>query len=112
MLSGIITFAACLGLLIAFKQIDKSNTGLTKVRRFANKTFDDFHRLSENELRKFKDATIQMDILVSKSNSIRNHLENAIGEIEAKFNDLVNDKEYYPYINGKKKFARVLIQKE
>jgi len=25
---------------------------------------------------------------------------------------LVKDKEYYPYIKGKKKFARVLIQKE
>ena len=24
---------------------------------------------------------------------------------------LVEDKEYYPYINGKKKFARVLVQK-
>jgi hypothetical protein len=24
---------------------------------------------------------------------------------------LVEDKEYYPYINGKKKFARILVQK-
>jgi hypothetical protein len=25
--------------------------------------------------------------------------------------ELIEDKEYYPYINGKKKFARVLVQK-
>jgi hypothetical protein len=25
---------------------------------------------------------------------------------------IVQDKEYYPYLNGKKQFARVLVQKE
>jgi len=26
--------------------------------------------------------------------------------------EIIQDKEYYPYVNGKKKFARVLVQKK
>jgi len=61
---------------------------MTKLRRYSNKMFDDFRKLAETEKRKFKDATIEMDILIKKSNALTTNLSGALQEIETRLEGL------------------------
>ena len=72
MILNIVTFVVCLAMLVLFRRLDKANMRMTKLRRYSNKMFDDFRKLAETEKRKFKDATIEMDILIKKSNALTN----------------------------------------
>jgi len=88
MILNIVTFAACLSMVILFRRLDKSNMKMTKLRRYSNKMFDDFTRLAETEKRKFRDATIEMDILIKKSNALTTNLGNSLQEIESRLQGL------------------------
>ncbi|MDR3237029.1 MAG: hypothetical protein LBT84_00835, partial [Spirochaetia bacterium] len=55
------TLFLCVGILVVFRKMDKSNIGISKLKRYSDKIFDDFKKLAENEQRKLKDATIEMD---------------------------------------------------
>ena len=90
---NIATFVTCLGMLILFRRIDKSNMKMTKLRRYSNKMFDDFRKLAETEKRKFNDATIEMDILIKKSNSLTTNLSQSLREIENRLGGLNVEKE-------------------
>jgi len=88
MILNIITFAVCLGMMILFRRIDKSNMKMTKLRRYSSKMFDDFRKLAETEKRKFKDATIEMDILIKKSNALTVNLSGSLKEVENRLSGL------------------------
>jgi DNA repair exonuclease SbcCD ATPase subunit len=87
------TFVICLGMLILFRRLDKSNMKMTKLRRYSDKMFDDFRLLAETEKRKFNDATIEMDILIKKSNALTTNLAMSIKEIESRLTGLNVEKE-------------------
>ena len=88
MILNIITLVACLMILIIFRIADKSNPKIAKLRRYSSKIFNDFKSLTESERRKINDSTIEMDILIKKSNSLLNRLNNSIVEIDERFNNL------------------------
>lgn len=88
MILNIVTFVVCLAMLILFRRLDKANLRMTKLRRYSNKMFDDFRKLAETEKRKFKDATIEMDILIKKSNALTTNLSGALQEIETRLEGL------------------------
>lgn len=85
---NIATFVICTGMLILFRRIDKSNMKMSKLRRYSSKMFDDFRKLAETEKRKFNDATIEMDILIKKSNALTNNLAQSMNDVEEKLNGL------------------------
>ena len=88
MILNIITFFACFFMLIFFRKIDKSNVKMNKLRRFSSKMFDEFSKFVEVEKRKFKDATIEMDILIKKSNTLTINLGESLREIENRLDGL------------------------
>ncbi len=88
MILNIVTFVVCFAMLILFRRLDKANLRMTKLRRYSNKMFDDFRKLAETEKRKFNDATIEMDILIKKSNALTTNLSGALQEIETRLEGL------------------------
>jgi len=92
MILNVITFVACFAMLFLFRRLDKSNVKLTKLRRYSKKVFNDYKKLSDEEKRKYKDATIEMDILIKKSNAVAVNLRDSIGVIENKLKGLEIEK--------------------
>jgi chromosome segregation ATPase len=88
-----VTLFLCVGILIVFRKMDKSNIGISKLKRYSDKIFDDFKKLAENEQRKLKDATIEMDVLSKKSNNLTANLSFMMKEIETRLNSLSMEKE-------------------
>ena len=88
MILNIATLVICLLMLILFRKLDKSNMRMSKLRRYSSKIFDDFKKMADRENRKFKDATIEMDILIKKSNSLTKNLSVSLKEIEDRLHGL------------------------
>ena len=70
MIVNIITCVVCLVMLILFRKLDRTNMKMAKLRRYSSRLFDEFKKLAETENRRFSDATIEMDILIKKSNAL------------------------------------------
>ena len=93
MILNLITFFSCLLLIIFFRRLDRSNLRMTKLKRYSSKIYSDFKKLSENELRKYHDATIEMDILIKKSNTNAQQLKETVAVVEKKMATLNAEKE-------------------
>ncbi|MCL2026654.1 MAG: hypothetical protein FWG92_07615, partial [Leptospirales bacterium] len=90
---NIATIALCVGILFFFRKIDKSGIGISKLRRYSSKIFDDFKRLADSEQRKLKDAAIEMDILEKKYNTLKENLSFSIKEAETRLHTINTEKE-------------------
>ena len=88
MIFNIITFAVCLLMLIVFRKLDQTNMKMAKLRRYSSRLFDEFKKLAETENRRFNDATIEMDILIKKSNTMAKNINSSVHEIESKLQGL------------------------
>jgi len=88
MILNIITCVVCLAMLILFRKLDRTNMKMAKLRRYSSRLFDEFKKLAETENRRFNDATIEMDILLKKSNALAKNINSAVNEIEAKLQGL------------------------
>ncbi|MCP4136266.1 MAG: hypothetical protein GY754_35175 [bacterium] len=92
MIANIVTFAltftSSLLLLILFRRLDKSKLTMTKLNKFSSRRFNEFKSMAEAEKRKFNDATIEMDILIKKANSLSTNMANALREIENRLQGL------------------------
>jgi hypothetical protein len=74
MIINLITVAACFLMLVMFRRFDQANLRMAKLRRYSSRVFDDFKKMSEKENRKFQDATIEIDILIKKSNALAKNM--------------------------------------
>lgn len=88
MVINIITCVVCLVLLIVFRKLDRTNIKMAKLRRYSSRLFDDYKKMAETENRRFNDATIEMDILIKKSNALAKNVSSSILEIESKLQGL------------------------
>ncbi|MBN2158008.1 MAG: hypothetical protein JW807_01340 [Spirochaetes bacterium] len=88
MIFNIITCVVCLGMLIAFRKLDRTNLKMAKLRRYSSRLFDEFKKLAETENRRFNDATIEMDILIKKSTALSKNINSSVKEIEDKLQGL------------------------
>lgn len=88
MILNLITFAACFLMLVIFRRFDRANLRMAKLRRYSARVFDDFKKMSEKESRKFQDATIEIDILIKKSNALARNMSESILEIENRLKGL------------------------
>ena len=84
MILNIVTLFLCFIMLVFFRRLDRSNLRMTKLKRYSQKIFNDFKKLTESEFRKYNDATIEMDILVKKSSANAQQLKETISIIENK----------------------------
>jgi chromosome segregation ATPase len=88
MIINLITVAACFLMLVMFRRFDQANLRMAKLRRYSSRVFDDFKKMSEKENRKFQDATIEIDILIKKSNALAKNMAESIIEIENRLKGL------------------------
>lgn len=88
MIINIITCVVCLTMLILFRKLDRTNIKMAKLRRYSSRLFDEFKTLAETENRRFNDATIEMDIMIKKSNALAKIINSSVKEIEAKLQGL------------------------
>lgn len=88
MIINLITFAACFLMLVIFRRFDRANLRMAKLRRYSSRVFDDFKKMSEKESRKFQDSTIEIDILIKKSNALAKNMAESIVEIENRLKGL------------------------
>ncbi|MBN1495789.1 MAG: hypothetical protein JXA07_03415 [Spirochaetes bacterium] len=88
MIVNIITCVACLGLLILFRKLDRTNMKMAKLRRYSSRLFDEFKKLAETENRRFNDATIEMDIMIKRSTALAKNINTSVKEIEEKLQGL------------------------
>jgi len=88
MIINIITCMVCLAMLILFRKLDRTNIKMAKLRRYSSRLFDEFKTLAETENRRFNDATIEMDIMIKKSNALAKIINSSVKEIEAKLQGL------------------------
>ena len=88
MILNIITLAVCLLMLIVFRKLDQTNIKMAKLRRYSSRLFEEFKKLAETENRRYNDATIEMDILIKKSNAMAKTINTSVHEIEAKLQGL------------------------
>ncbi|HPJ34612.1 MAG TPA: hypothetical protein PK358_07230 [Spirochaetota bacterium] len=88
MIINLITVLACFFMLVMFRRFDRANLRMTKLRRYSARVFDDFKKMSEKESRKFQDATIEIDILIKKSNALAKNMAESIVEIENRLKGL------------------------
>jgi len=88
MIINIITCVVCLAMLILFRKLDRTNIKMAKLRRYSSRLFDEFKTLAETENRRFNDATIEMDIMIKKSNALAKIINSSVKEIEAKLQGL------------------------
>jgi chromosome segregation ATPase len=88
MILNLTTIAACFLMLFLFRRLDNANARMAKLRRYSAKIFDDFRKLTEKESRKFQDATIEIDILIKKSNALAKNMAESIGDIENRIKGL------------------------
>ncbi len=88
MIINIITCVVCLAMLILFRKLDRTNIKMAKLRRYSSRLFDEFRTLAETENRRFNDATIEMDIMIKKSNALAKIINSSVKDIEAKLQGL------------------------
>src|SRR4030042_6274814 len=88
MILNIITCVVCLAMLIIFRKFDRTNLKMAKLRRYSSRLFDEFKKMAETENRRFNDATIEMDILIKKSDTLSKNITASIKEIENRLQGL------------------------
>ena len=84
MIGNIATLVMCLAMILFFRRLDRSNLRITKLKRYTSKVLDDFKKLTQDEERKFSDATIELDIMLKKAQALSVHLNSSIFGIEEK----------------------------
>ena len=90
---NIATLALCVGILLFFRKIDKSGIGISKLRRYSSRIFDDFKKLADSEQRKLRDAAIEMDIIEKKYNTLKENLSFSMREAETRLNVINMEKD-------------------
>src|SRR4030067_1384177 len=88
MIYNIITLVVCLLMLILFRKLDRTNLKMAKLRRYSSRLFDEFKKMAETENRRFNDATIEMDILIKKSDTLAKNISGSVREIESRLRGL------------------------
>ena len=93
MLWNAATILLCVGIMLFFRRIDRANVRIEKLKRFSDKKFNDFKDLASEENRKFRDATIEMDLLLKKSGVLAEAVRTSANDIEARLKGLDIEKE-------------------
>lgn len=93
MLWNAATILLCVGIMLFFRRIDRANVRIEKLKRFSDKKFNDFKDLAAEENRKFRDATIEMDLLLKKSGVLAEAVRTSANDIESRLKGLDIEKE-------------------
>ena len=82
MFLNIVTMAVCLGALFVFRQLDKKNRSIEKVKKFTDKVFDDFDNYFKEKSRDMQNSGTELSTAQSEAVAAIKRLEKIKQETE------------------------------
>ncbi|MDD5067669.1 MAG: hypothetical protein PHF84_11550 [bacterium] len=74
-MSGILIIVINLVIILIFRRLDKENLKINKVKRFAEKAIEDIDKYIQTKRQEISDTTIDLEILLKRSQTILSDLE-------------------------------------
>ncbi|GBF50822.1 hypothetical protein LPTSP4_23490 [Leptospira ryugenii] len=96
----LLPFLASVAVTIGLRRLDKSNTKLSQLKRYATKLTEEIHNSALVKIQSVKDAGIDLDILVKQSRKVAEEIQNLSAESRELFEKLKSNKEYLSTIAG------------
>ena len=75
MIAHILTVAVCLAVVLVFRQLDKNNRSLEKVKKFTDKIIADLGEYLKNRETQVKNAGVELDVKQSQAVAAVKRLE-------------------------------------
>ena len=82
MIAHILTVAVCLAVVLVFRQLDKNNRSLEKVKKFTDKIIADLGEYLKNRETQVKNAGVELDVKQSQAVAAVKRLEQNIAVFE------------------------------
>lgn len=93
-------FLASVAVTIGLRRLDKSNTKLSQLKRYASKLTDEIHGTALHKVQMVKDAGIDLDILVKQSRKVAEDIQGLSAESRELFEKIRASKEYLSSLSG------------
>lgn len=86
---NIITLIICLAMVIVFRQLDKNNRSLEKIKKFSDKLKEDLELFMKERMNRLEESSIALDVQQSKAVAAVNRLESIRADIAERENALL-----------------------
>lgn len=93
-------FLASVAVTIGLRRLDKSNTKLSQLKRYASKLTEEIHGTALQKVQMVKDAGIDLDILVKQSRKVAEEIQVLSSESRDLFEKIRASKEYLSSLSG------------
>ena len=88
---NIVFFIACLVLILFFRRLDRKRMQLSTVKKYCERIIADYEEVTKAKQREFRDATIELDLLMKKAQFTQKNTDGALGSIQ-KLLDEINER--------------------
>lgn len=96
----LLPFLASVAVTIGLRRLDKSNTKLSQLKRYASKLTDEIHGVALQKIQLVKDAGIDLDILVKQSRKVAEDIQSLSSESRDLFEKIRASKDYLSSLSG------------
>ncbi|MDF3821378.1 hypothetical protein P3G55_15855 [Leptospira sp. 96542] len=96
----LLPFLASVAVTIGLRRLDKSNTKLSQLKRYATKLTDEIHGIALQKIQLVKDAGIDLDILVKQSRKVAEEIQTLGSESRDLFEKIRASKDYLSSLSG------------
>ncbi|TGK55465.1 hypothetical protein EHQ16_08890 [Leptospira kanakyensis] len=96
----LLPFLASVAVTIGLRRLDKSNTKLSQLKRYASKLTDEIDGVALQKIQLVKDAGIDLDILVKQSRKVAEDIQGLSSESRDLFEKIRASKDYLSSLSG------------
>ncbi|TGK78104.1 hypothetical protein EHQ31_07050 [Leptospira montravelensis] len=96
----LLPFLASVAVTIGLRRLDKSNTKLSQLKRYASKLTDEIDGVALQKIQLVKDAGIDLDILVKQSRKVADDIQILSSESRDLFEKIRASKDYLSSLSG------------
>ncbi|TGN05843.1 SpiroCoCo family coiled-coil protein [Leptospira bandrabouensis] len=96
----LLPFLASVAVTIGLRRLDKSNTKLSQLKRYASKLTDEIDGVALQKIQLVKDAGIDLDILVKQSRKVAEDIQSLSSESRDLFEKIRASKDYLSSLSG------------
>lgn len=96
----LLPFLASVAVTIGLRRLDKSNTKLSQLKRYASKLTEEMQGVALQKIQMVKDAGIDLDILVKQSRKVAEDIQTLSAESRDLFEKIRASKDYLSSLSG------------
>ncbi|MCW7463615.1 SpiroCoCo family coiled-coil protein [Leptospira limi] len=96
----LLPFLASVAVTIGLRRLDKSNTKLSQLKRYASKLTEEMQGVALQKIQMVKDAGIDLDILVKQSRKVAEDIQHLSAESRDLFEKIRASKDYLSSLSG------------